>query len=234
MGSFDVGFIAPKPDGKKRLSKLGSGTIITPSTSDQAIPQGYYGGVVGDGKVAGSSNLVAGNIKSGVSIFGVTGNLGNFTSIQRGSFQPWNGNTNLTATITISPVNVNNAVVIIKLFPSNPANAASYESCYAQLTASNQITLTRTQGVSLTTTVHWEVIEFNNVMSKQSGLATSDVTIASVNLSKSLIFSSSNSTDTGTGYATKFIGYAYLANASTVSTMKTGTETLAWQVIEFK
>lgn len=47
---------------------------ITPNTTSQiAISSGYYTG--GDITVAGDSNLVAGNIKSGVSIFGVSGTL---------------------------------------------------------------------------------------------------------------------------------------------------------------
>lgn len=33
-------------------NKVGSAIVITPSGSDQAIPQGYYGGATGDGKVA--------------------------------------------------------------------------------------------------------------------------------------------------------------------------------------
>jgi len=53
----------------------GSATILTPSTSDQAFPLGYYRGVVGDGKVLGDADLVAGNIKADVVIFGVTGTL---------------------------------------------------------------------------------------------------------------------------------------------------------------
>ncbi|MCP4696550.1 MAG: DUF1566 domain-containing protein [Gammaproteobacteria bacterium] len=43
---------------------------ITPGTDAQAITQGYHNG---SGKVAGDANLVAGNIKSGVTIFGVSG-----------------------------------------------------------------------------------------------------------------------------------------------------------------
>ena len=47
---------------------------ITPGTVSQvAVSSGYYTG--GDITVAGDSNLVAGNIKSGVSIFGVSGTL---------------------------------------------------------------------------------------------------------------------------------------------------------------
>lgn len=47
---------------------------ITPGTVSQiAVSSGYYTG--GNVTVAGDSNLVAGNIKSGVSIFGVSGTL---------------------------------------------------------------------------------------------------------------------------------------------------------------
>ena len=47
---------------------------ITPGTASQiAVSSGYYTG--GDITVAGDSNLVAGNIKSGVSIFGINGTL---------------------------------------------------------------------------------------------------------------------------------------------------------------
>jgi hypothetical protein len=54
-------------------NKVGSTTIFTPSIADQAITQGYYGGVVADGKVLGDTDLISGNIKSGINIFGVNG-----------------------------------------------------------------------------------------------------------------------------------------------------------------
>lgn len=44
--------------------------IITPSTVNQAILEGYHNGL---GYVKGDANLVAGNIKQGVTIFGKTG-----------------------------------------------------------------------------------------------------------------------------------------------------------------
>ena len=54
-------------------NKAASATVITPSTADQAFPQGYYPGGTGDGKVLGSASLVTANIKSGATIYGVTG-----------------------------------------------------------------------------------------------------------------------------------------------------------------
>lgn len=45
--------------------------VITPSTVNQAIPAGYHNG---QGYVKGDTNLIASNIKNGVTIFGVTGN----------------------------------------------------------------------------------------------------------------------------------------------------------------
>ena len=49
-------------------------TTITPGTSNQTVASGTY--LTGALTIAGASSLVAGNIKSGVSIFGVTGTYG--------------------------------------------------------------------------------------------------------------------------------------------------------------
>lgn len=46
-------------------------TTYTPSTSNQTIQQGSY--LTGDQTILGDADLVAGNIKNGVTIFGVTG-----------------------------------------------------------------------------------------------------------------------------------------------------------------
>ena len=48
-----------------------SAATYTPKTSDQSIASGQY--LSGTQTIKGDANLVAGNIKSGVSIFGVTG-----------------------------------------------------------------------------------------------------------------------------------------------------------------
>ena len=56
--------------GTKQLTTKGA-TTYTPKTSNQTIASGTY--LTGTQTIKGDSNLVAGNIKSGVSIFGVSG-----------------------------------------------------------------------------------------------------------------------------------------------------------------
>ena len=53
--------------------KSKAAATVTPSTSDQTIASGQY--LSGAQTIKGDSNLVAGNIKKGTSIFGVTGTL---------------------------------------------------------------------------------------------------------------------------------------------------------------
>lgn len=58
-------------------------TTYTPTTSDQTIASGTY--TTGAQTIKGDANLLAGNIKSGVSIFGVNGSLTAATVSQDGS-----------------------------------------------------------------------------------------------------------------------------------------------------
>lgn len=60
-------------NGKKITGTINSkgAATFTPSTSNQTIAAGQY--LSGAQTIKGDSNLVAGNIKSGVSLFGVTG-----------------------------------------------------------------------------------------------------------------------------------------------------------------
>lgn len=50
-----------------------SAQTYTPGTTNQTISSGYY--LTGNQTIAGDSDLVAGNIRNGVTIFGVTGNI---------------------------------------------------------------------------------------------------------------------------------------------------------------
>lgn len=66
-----------------------SAATYTPGTSDQSIASGQY--LSGTQTIKGDANLVAGNIKSGVSIFGVTG------TYTGGGSSGGNGNNNVEA-----------------------------------------------------------------------------------------------------------------------------------------
>ena len=56
----------------KTVGTAKSAATYTPGTSNQTIPAGYY--LTGTQTIKGDANLVASNIKSGTSIFGITGN----------------------------------------------------------------------------------------------------------------------------------------------------------------
>lgn len=66
-----------------------SAATYTPGTSDQSIASGQY--LSGTQTIKGDANLVAGNIKSGVNIFGVTGTYAG------GGSSGSNGNNNVEA-----------------------------------------------------------------------------------------------------------------------------------------
>lgn len=61
-------------DGNDKVGTMPNrgGIVLLPGAADVAIPDGYHSGT---GKVNGDANLVAGNIRSGVPIFGVNGNI---------------------------------------------------------------------------------------------------------------------------------------------------------------
>jgi hypothetical protein len=61
------------PDSYVQPTSTKVATTYTPSTTDQIIASGTY--LAGDQTIKGDSNLVASNIKSGVSIFGINGTL---------------------------------------------------------------------------------------------------------------------------------------------------------------
>lgn len=155
--------------------KTSSGTTITPGTSDQAIPQGYYPGNTAAGKVSGDADLIASNIKSGVDIFGVTGTLSSSSiqSIQFGSVSMANNVSSNTA--AISSVTVNNSLIlnlgcVMGTFAADDAsNVANVD-----ITSSTQVTAARSANHNAIT-VYFLVIEFVSdsvKTSRQSGSVT--------------------------------------------------------------
>ena len=83
--SVTAGYVASGTAGNSSVSLTASVTTkaaatITPGTSNQEIASGTY--LTGKQTISGDANLVAGNIKSGVSIFGVAGSLTSVTVSQ--------------------------------------------------------------------------------------------------------------------------------------------------------
>ena len=73
-----AGYISSGTAGNSAVSLTASVTTkaaatITPGTSNQSIASGTY--LTGAQTISGDANLVAANIKQGVSIFGVAGSL---------------------------------------------------------------------------------------------------------------------------------------------------------------
>ena len=67
----DAGYVSAGTKSATKQLTVQAAQTITPSTADKTIASGRY--LTGTQTIKGDSNLVAGNIKSGVSIFGVTG-----------------------------------------------------------------------------------------------------------------------------------------------------------------
>lgn len=81
--SVSAGYVSSGTAGNSSVSLTASVTTkaaatITPTTSNQTIAAGTY--LTGAQTISGDSKLVAGNIKSGVSIFGVSGSLKSIVS----------------------------------------------------------------------------------------------------------------------------------------------------------
>ena len=78
MNNVSVGAISNTYVGSGVTRK--SAQTYTPGTSDQTIASGQY--LSGNLTIKGDPNLVSGNIKSGTSIFGVTGTYMDSTPIE--------------------------------------------------------------------------------------------------------------------------------------------------------
>ena len=83
--TVSAGYVSSGTAGNSSVSLTASVTTkaaatITPGTSNQEIAAGTY--LTGKQTISGDANLVAGNIKSGVSIFGVSGSLTSATVSQ--------------------------------------------------------------------------------------------------------------------------------------------------------
>jgi hypothetical protein len=161
----------------------------------------------------------------------------NIKSIQRGIIT-WN-NTNTAQTITISSVETSKSVILI----SHTGDFARAQYTVGVFNSSTVVNFTRNQGLNIGTgderTVHWTVIEFNNVKSKQTGSLSTvdgntelDVIVSSFSTSKCMLFSFYTTSDGTVGGSNRPIR-SRVKNATNISFMANVLHTINWQLIEF-
>jgi len=179
--------------------------------------------------------LLSGNLLSKASVFGSSGS--NIKSVQRGTVS-MSGLT--TVDVTISPIDTTKSVV--RQTSANSASGANGLLSSAIILNSTTIRFTHPASVGTVYPVDWEVIEFNNVKSKQTGTvqitggnSSVSPTISNFDPLKSLLFYSyitdspaldNNSFPTG-----------YITSSTTLYFKRTNTSayylTMYFQVIEF-
>lgn len=206
------------------------GTVnYTPSTTNQAVAQGYHSG---SGVVSGSANLVAGNIKDGVNIFGVVGSLirgAVLSSIQYGTYTLPTGTTS-TFDITVAETDRSKALLFV-WFTGGGYGVRAYLSSSTNLRLERHPT-----NYGTTCRVDWMIVRFSEGVSVQYGVVDSPgsfnnttVTISSVNQDKSIIIPSAfHPTDDSTT--------AHFNSDTQIICRRTDTTTtwkIAWQVASF-
>lgn len=229
--------------GVKRTGTIPSKGVqtYTPGTTSQIIAANQY--LTGVQTILGDPELKPENIKSGVSIFDVPGNLsasGFIKSIQRGVITiPAES---VSATATIASVNISKAIIILTGVTTDYDTARMFP-CLT-LTDSTTITATREYNYGHTTTLTYEVVEFSLLTSLQrgtiiipDGITTATATISSVDTSKAVIILTGATTNYN---PMAMLPYLTLTDSTTVTATRnyTGlgsngyTTTLNYEVVE--
>lgn len=164
----------------------------------------------------------------------------NIKSIQRGSVSPFGDGAGKSHDITISSVDTSKSIVRLTYFPNGTSPATA--TVRISLVNSTKINLARFMDNYIYSGVlYWEVIEFNNVKSKQigstsgSGGSPKTISISPVDLNKSLVFYSQYSTSTNAAgvFARDSDSGLGLINNNTLELTGQSSSYIFWQVIEF-
>lgn len=173
---------------------------ITPSTVNQAIPAGYHSG---SGVVYGDPNLIAASIKAGVNIFGVQGAAVEGAAIS--SIQTGLTTIGAQTDVTITPVDLSKSILVFLPNYDSSASTTGYDYTKVIPTAHfiNNSTIRFTAFLGYGLNARWFVVSFTANISVQHitgtftpDVASMDIAIAEVNLSKSFIIGGSRGTDT--------------------------------------
>lgn len=149
-----AGYISSGTAGNASVSLTASVTTkgaatYTPTTSNQTISSGTY--LTGNQTISGDANLVAGNIKSGTTIFGVTGTYsggGGATNFVTGTFTT-SSSTSTNGTVTVPYTGSGYPVMLVVVVEGGMYNS-SISTWYNSLTryAVGQITIGKSVATS--------------------------------------------------------------------------------------
>lgn len=184
----------------------------------------------------GGSGLT--NQPSGLDVGIPSGGGSNIKSIQSGT----KVTTLASDTQAISAVNPSNCLLLMSFYNAGPDGTVDKEAFYGEITSATQLTFTRTTAGG-SESIAWQLIEFNNIKSRQSGIYTTAnntneqlVAISSVVPAKSIIVAQPFGNTGAADLASIFIKYR-IANSSQIAFQGTlnGTniKKMAWQVLEF-
>ena len=183
-------------------------------------------------------NLIAANIKNGVNIFGVAGNLAesNIKSIQSGTANITGVSANLD--IAITAVDTAKCLIILNGHIASGSLNYIHSKGTAELTTTTNLRLRRSVSDSTSTFFSWVIIELKN--NTQTGEATGfsagvnsiDVTITAVDLSKAVLFFG----ERGNAVTTNFEYYVvsgYFLNTTTIRFQRNSTTSSHYPIIRW-
>lgn len=199
--------------------------------------------IVGKNGTASSSDTFT-QLASAISLLG-----GGVKSVQRGYLNEQLSSV-LSKNITISAVNPDNTIVLIDNY-GDTSNA--FSRAFKTIELVNDVTIKIESGEYYAALYdNWQVLEFDKLKSKQSGVVqlnqletSKDISLKKVDLSKIGVFFSwtTNSSRTSTGSNDSIASHMprlVVANDSTLTISRQklytplGTITLRWQVVEFE
>ena len=183
-------------------------------------------------------NLIAANIKNGVNIFGVAGNLAEskIKSIQSGTANITGVSANLD--IAITAVDTAKCLIILNGHIASGSLNYIHSKGTAELTTTTNLRLRRIVSASTSTFFSWVIIELKN--NTQTGEATGfsagvnsiDVTITAVDLSKAVLFFG----ERGNAVTTNFEYYVvsgYFLNTTTIRFQRNSTTSSHYPIIRW-
>ena len=167
---------------------------------------------------------------------GEGGGGSNIKSIQNGIVTT---TTDSYVDVTISSINTSNSIVMISSFC--PGNTAARTTFMVSFLSNTIIRMERTVGTT-SADISWQVIEFNQVKSKQAGLLNltvdteTTVTITSINTTNALLYATHRSSHNTVPSSAQMMKILFRIRSSTelgFRTLADGWTPVQWQLIEF-